>query len=257
MKEKERFINLRYNPDFTSTKVWKGTFVIILVGFVIFFILYIFEVVKGRNDCINGTQSNLVCNQPAKYMITWSFDWKKSNNGSLTPDNAQFGIPIGSCGTDASVPFWKSGTIASLGMQDLAGIGDNTELKNEIIQAGQTYFETGFKNIDGLYNVSSTFDVPAKHSFLTLSSKITPSPDWFVGISDVNLCDKEGHWLNMLALPLMPYSAGSDGGNTFTAPTNPLNPVVNINPITGVDFVRLFNGKPVGALSLTRIPVDS
>lgn len=52
-----------------------------------------------------------------------------------------------------------------------------------------------------------------------------PSPDWFVGVSNVSLC-AGGGWVEELRLAGTMYDAGTDNGLTFTAPnweTQPRN----------------------------------
>ena len=51
-------------------------------------------------------------------------------------------------------------------------------------------------------------------------AKIIPSPDWFVGIDSVDLCE-DGDWLPELSIDLDPMDGGTDMGYTFTAPNWP------------------------------------
>ena len=55
-----------------------------------------------------------------------------------------------------------------------------------------------------------------------------PSPDWFVGVSNVSLC-AGGDWVEELRLAGTVYDAGTDNGLTFTAPnweTQPRNDIL-------------------------------
>ena len=45
---------------------------------------------------------------------------------------------------------------------------------------------------------------------------IAPSPDWFVGIRDVNLYPN-GEWLDEITVDLRLYDSDTDLGQTFTA----------------------------------------
>eukprot|EP00117_Sycon_ciliatum_P044951 scpid82019/ scgid4464/ Spondin-2; Differentially expressed in cancerous and non-cancerous lung cells 1; Mindin len=51
-------------------------------------------------------------------------------------------------------------------------------------------------------------------------TEIHPSPDWFVGIDSLSLCDGP-HWIQQLAIPVYPYDSGWDSGLNFTS-SNPL-----------------------------------
>jgi hypothetical protein len=245
---------LRCHPDFTSTLAWKVTFAFILVGFVVFFILYISEVIKGTDDCLEGTQLFLSCSQPTKYTISWTFRWDKNINGPLTPDNAHFSVPIGAVYPTGTAPFWAPGKVASPGMKHLAELGNNTLLKNEIKSNHQEYFETGTTSTIGISEISTTFSVNSNYRFLTIASMVKPSPDWFVGASAVDLCDSGGNWHNYLAIPLIAYSAGTDSGTAFNSPNIPITLPIPISQIQGDDLRKLFNDYPLGAVSLTRVP---
>lgn len=61
--------------------------------------------------------------------------------------------------------------------------------------------------------------------------KMIPSPDWFVGISDFDLC-QNGQWRDLVRLRLDPIDAGTDKGLTFTAPNWPSLPQEPVHHIT-------------------------
>lgn len=44
-----------------------------------------------------------------------------------------------------------------------------------------------------------------------------PSPDWFVGVDSLNLCEGD-HWKEQETVELFPYDAGTDSGFTFSSP---------------------------------------
>ena len=45
-----------------------------------------------------------------------------------------------------------------------------------------------------------------------------PSPDWFIGIDRLDLCDGTGNWIVNRKMDLHPMDAGTDRGLTFTSP---------------------------------------
>lgn len=49
---------------------------------------------------------------------------------------------------------------------------------------------------------------------MSFVSKIDPSPDWFVGVSGLDLCD-DVTWIESKELELYPWDAGTDGGYTY------------------------------------------
>ncbi len=52
---------------------------------------------------------------------------------------------------------------------------------------------------------------------LSFIVRLVPSPDWFVGIDSLNLCEGD-NWIENLSLDLYPYDAGTDSGFTFSSP---------------------------------------
>ena len=54
---------------------------------------------------------------------------------------------------------------------------------------------------------------------------IFPSPDWFLGISNMDMCDKvTGEWRRSYARNLLPYDSGTDDGTSFESPNSVTKP---------------------------------
>jgi hypothetical protein len=249
------FDYLRCNPDFTSTLAWKISFVLSLVGCIVFFILFIFQIVKGSDSCLPGSQGILSCTKQTKYTVTWSFAWDKTNNGGDTPDIANFSVPIGVVSPAGVTPFWSLGSLATPGMQKLSEEGKTSDIEQEIELSGQTYFVSRASS-KGVANISSSFIVEPNHRYLTTATKIAPSPDWFAGVSNLDLGDSEDNWLNHLSYTLMPISAGTDSGKNFDSVKQLRVPPIPIDFIKGNDLGRLFSYNSVGTISLTRVPLS-
>ena len=54
-------------------------------------------------------------------------------------------------------------------------------------------------------------------------SKLVPSPDWFVGVDSLNLC-QDNTWVDSISEHLQPHDGGTDNGFTFTSPNWPTQP---------------------------------
>lgn len=54
---------------------------------------------------------------------------------------------------------------------------------------------------------------------MSLVASIVPSPDWFVGVSNYELCTKECDWLTYQEFNLKPWDAGTDDGISYTVST--------------------------------------
>ena len=61
--------------------------------------------------------------------------------------------------------------------------------------------------------------VQVKHTVklcLCLSHFIDPSPDWFVGVSGLNLCLPNCSWSENKVVNLFPWDAGTNNGITYS-----------------------------------------
>lgn len=65
---------------------------------------------------------------------------------------------------------------------------------------------------------------------LSLMVKMIPSPDWFVGVDSLNLCEGN-RWKQGVTIDLQPYDAGTDSGFTFSSPNFPTSPAENITKV--------------------------
>lgn len=63
--------------------------------------------------------------------------------------------------------------------------------------------------------------------------RIVPSPDWFVGVDSLDLCDGD-RWREQVAVDLYPYDAGTDSGFTFSSPNFATIPQDTVTEVRGV-----------------------
>jgi hypothetical protein len=82
---------------------------------------------------------------------------------------------------------------------------------------------------------SIEFDITRTHPLVTLVTMVAPSPDWFVGVRDVNLM-QNGDWVSTLSIDLDPYDAGTDSGTTYESPDRETIPRESIQRIVGSPF---------------------
>lgn len=62
--------------------------------------------------------------------------------------------------------------------------------------------------------------------------RIVPSPDWFVGVDSLDLCDG-GRWREQVVEDLHPYDAGTDSGFTFSSPKFATVPQDTVTEVRG------------------------
>ena len=91
-------------------------------------------------------------------------------------------------------------------------------------------------------------EVNTNFSKVSIITMLAPSPDWFIGIDSLDLCDS-GKWReswNVTMLP--PWDAGTEEGTSFSISNPPTNPHVNIFQITN-SMPGAFNGpNPIPSL---------
>lgn len=59
-----------------------------------------------------------------------------------------------------------------------------------------------------------------------------PSPDWVVGVSNLNLCEADCTWREKQIIDLYPWDAGTDNGISYMSPNSETKPREKMKPIT-------------------------
>src|SRR5687767_4569652 len=187
----------------------------------------------------------------ARYVVTFQSDWSRATHPTNWPDDAHYSGLIG--GTHSSrVTFWQEGQVASPGIQLMAEQGRKSPLDQEVltaISAGTAQFVLSGGGLSGSpRSVSLEFDVSVNFPLVTLVSMIAPSPDWFVGVSGLDL-QRDGGWVDELVVELQPYDAGTDSGGINTSPDEVTVPFWPISHLTTGPFA---SGLPLGTFTFTR-----
>ncbi|KAJ7379771.1 hypothetical protein OS493_012517 [Desmophyllum pertusum] len=156
---------------------------------------------------------------------------------------------------NASYVMWRAGEKASPGVESVAETGQTTTLENEI-SVKINVEGLAWKLIDPSGNIGPEevkrdiqVQVTANFSMVSLITMLAPSPDWFIGIDSLDLCDN-GRWReswNVTASP--PWDSGTEDGLAFTTNNAATNPPVNIFQITS-DMDGAFKnvGTPIKSL---------
>lgn len=59
------------------------------------------------------------------------------------------------------------------------------------------------------------FRVDRDHHLMSLVAKLEPSPDWFIGVDSLELCNRNGSWIDEKQMNLYLFDAGTDGGLAY------------------------------------------
>lgn len=175
----------------------------------------------------------------AVYTLTFRSVWSAATHPEGFPEFAHFSSLIGGTHRDA-VSFWNEDSLASPGIQAMAEIGSKTPLRDEVqaaIDAGDAArIISGGGLIVSPGSVDVTFTMDPSFPLVTVVSMIAPSPDWFVGVSGLSLCD-DGEWVDSLVVDLYAYDAGTDSGIDYGSLNEPSVPHVPIYSIEQAPFL--------------------
>jgi len=159
----------------------------------------------------------------ATYSLTVQCDWSQAHHENWaeqfdTVSNPHFSH-LGGATHNSSVTIWQPGGLSSPGfihMQEEGWI-DNPNLSSGDFKSefdvyaafGQAQF---FLNYPQHFAAGSStvlsFDVSETHPLVTLFSMLGPTPDWFIGVSGLNMRDGNG-WIDTITVDLFTYDGGT------------------------------------------------
>ena len=177
----------------------------------------------------------------ATYSMTVTLNWQ----------SPQFAVPAGVHVTaligmihSKDTFLWKPGLQASKGLEDVAEIGNTVHMNTELdsilaLNKALTKFSIAPPPVTG--TVSTNFNFNTNYPCISFASMIAPSPDWFMGLHDLNLF--EGNkWANDLTVQIMLYDAGTEDGDVFGYNNPATVPQQNISFLTPQNASVLANG---------------
>ncbi len=174
----------------------------------------------------------------ATYKLTFESTWSTTTHPTDFPPNPHFSGLIGGTHNEA-VNFWEPGTLASDGIESMAETGSKTLLLGEVeaaIGAGNAEFVLSGGGI-GISpgSVSLTFNVSESFPLVTVVSMVAPSPDWFVGVSGLNLMENSS-WRQEVVVSLVVHDAGTDSGTTYRSANQDTDPPAGVREFSDSPF---------------------
>ncbi len=184
----------------------------------------------------------------ARFEVEFNATWSQETHPGAWPAGAHWSGPVGGVHSDR-VQFWREGEPASEGIRLMAERGQQATLVSEVqaaVSRGDALFSVTAGGIPSPGRVVVAFPQSTTREFplLTLCSMVAPSPDWFVGVTDLSLIGPDGEWVEEQTVVLDGFDAGTDSGVDFTSPDAVTRP-------RGV--VTLFDGYP-GVIGGVRVP---
>ena len=192
---------------------------------------------------------------PAEYTVIVKSLWTKKNFPLDYPSgDARFSGLIGAS-HNSRYAIFAVGRRPTPGLVRLSEEGKHSPLDDEIQRAidngtALEKFETGnLKNFSDSMVTSVRVD-PA-HPLVSLVTMIQPSPDWFVGASDVSLSENGG-WVQRRTVMLMAYDAGADAGTTYKSADRPRKLTRATTRATNSRLLSHGKARPIATLTLVR-----
>ena len=209
------------------------------------FVVVIFWVVASINSSVA---------QGVEYELKFEGRWQSS---LPRPGSAHFTRIIGSTHRSGD-SFLTFGQGVSLGVENVAETGSVGALPDEINaavasgNAGSLILGT-----DGFISPEETntfrFSATPGYSQLSFITMIAPSPDWFVGVHDLELRSVNGVWIDQIELDLENYDAGTENGTGLSLNNQATNPLGVIELLDSAEpDGALFGSGSISRLTLTR-----
>eukprot|EP01024_Parvocaulis_polyphysoides_P041461 TRINITY_DN38006_c0_g1_i1.p1 TRINITY_DN38006_c0_g1~~TRINITY_DN38006_c0_g1_i1.p1 ORF type:complete len:212 (-),score=27.73 TRINITY_DN38006_c0_g1_i1:6-641(-) len=151
------------------------------------------------------------CVGTAMYQVKVDFVWSAVTHPVDYPSNAHWS-PFALTTHNSNYRMWGQDLMASPGVQQVAETGNSSILGTEIEDCGDDCIPMVTFPCDemaGTCLATGKFSVPFDRTRFSGISMIAPSPDWFVGIHDLELC-KFGSWVTKFQAPLRGFDAGTD-----------------------------------------------
>ncbi|NCF31638.1 MAG: hypothetical protein GWP29_07150, partial [Bacteroidetes bacterium] len=175
---------------------------------------------ESNTDTIKTNKSETPSEEEAKYELTFNALWSSATHPVDFPSSPHFSGLIGMT-HNGDVQLFAAEKKATSGIKNMAEVGSKSPLSSEIDawisekKAKSLISGGGIGRSPGSLNVE--FTIEKSHSLVSVVSMIAPSPDWYVAIRDIALYE-EDKWVTEKTVEVGVYDAGTDAGQTFSAP---------------------------------------
>lgn len=153
------------------------------------------------------------------YRITFEQTWSATDFPTNFPANAHFSPLIGASHSSQVIIWRPNDQQTSNGLEEVAETGRTSLFRRELeTHQGNGYVNDIFVHGSGPSSPGSqteTFIATTQFPLVSAVSMLAPSPDWFVGVRDVNLY-QNGEWQDRLVFDLRLYDAGTEVGERFS-----------------------------------------
>jgi len=206
---------------------------------------------------IGSIGSVLADSKGANYKLELVIDWSAELNPFDYPGRGAHTSSLIGLTHDKSFILFEDGATASSGLELVAENGRSGILKAQFEELkrkdriGAVVESDGIKAVPGKF--STTFSTTQTHPLLSVITMLAPSPDWFTGVSAVQLHSKDG-WVDVVKLPLWVWDAGTDSGDTYLAENADTQPRESTRLLSTQHFLNGDGLLKFGTISVERQP---
>lgn len=164
-----------------------------------------------------------------RYYCTFRGKWSAERHPNDFPKAASWSSPV-LMSHSKDWRMWTGTETVTAGVEYMAEEGFPTILYNEFQNAG--YESLHMIVGDRMYNTTESQHLPPinvtyNHPWLSAMTKISPSPDWFVGFSDFRTISYDSEtYYNRFVLQSYVWDAGTDDGQNYLSFDRDLDPQV-------------------------------
>uniref|UniRef100_A0A7S3A380 Spondin domain-containing protein n=1 Tax=Rhodosorus marinus TaxID=101924 RepID=A0A7S3A380_9RHOD len=201
-----------------------------------------------------GIFSMFPCQGRVTYKVTIAYSWSAATHPMSYPEGGFFS-PLVIASHGAYYTMWSPLGYSSPGVQMVAETGGTSAIVDELLTEN---YRNVFQRVvadgpaSGTSTISYMIDVHGARPFISAISMFFPSPDWFTGFDNVNMCDEEtGEYVEVKEGNLSAWDAGTDDGETFTSEDVPLEPGRR-TPIISI-LASTFQGIPPGTYTIEKV----
>jgi Spondin_N len=218
----------------------------------------IWAVLAARDDVTAAPSRASDCRAPeaaVSYRVTFASTWSAQTHPEGFPASAHYSGLHGAT-HHAGWSLWRAGGTATPGIERMAERGKSSPLKEEIraaIRGGDAGVEIrgdGLKRSPG--SLSVDFRVTRDFPLVSLVAMLAPSPDWFVGVAALDLC-QDAAWVTERRVELFAHDAGTDSGRSYEAPDADTQPREPIRRMETSPFLVAGELRAVGTLTFKRL----
>lgn len=203
-------------------------------------------------------ESPTVADDGAEYTVTFSGMWTPASHPFEYPKGsiitgAHFGPVLVVSHNDRFSSF-EEGSMPSPGLERQSETGKPDVLKEEVDAAIKAGSAGSVTILDPLRDLSETtsgmIKVDSMHPWVSATTMIAPSPDWFAGVS-VNLWEG-GKWVPAKSIELFAWDSGGDDGNTYKASDKDTDPKKPTMMAKTKHFLKDGKPNPVAKIVFTK-----